>query len=104
MENISGIFSTEFWYIAPILVTLTTTIAGVINQAIKINQAWIKQIISWIIASGLSVGAWALNVITFGSPIWVGIVALCVVVGLASNGFYDIPTIKNFINSWFNKK
>jgi hypothetical protein len=27
-----------------------------------------------------------------------------VVVGLASNGFYDIPAIKNFVNSWFVKK
>lgn len=104
MENISGIFSTEFWYIAPILVTITTTIAGVINQAIKINQGWIKQIVSWIIASGLSVGAWALKMIAFGNPVWLGIVCLCVVVGLSSNGFYDIPTIKNFINSWFTKK
>jgi hypothetical protein len=29
---------------------------------------------------------------------------LCVVVGLASNGVYDIPFIKNWIETWFVKK
>ena len=104
METIIGIFSTSFWYIAPILVALTTSLAGVINQGFKIEKAWLKQLISWVIGSGLSVGAWALNLLSFGTPVWLGVVCLCVVVGLASNGFYDIPTIKNFVNSWFTKK
>jgi hypothetical protein len=42
--------------------------------------------------------------ITFGDPVWLGVVALAIVVGLSSNGLYDIPTIKNWINSWFIKK
>lgn len=104
MENILGIFSIEFWYIAPILVALTTSLSGVINQSFGIDKAWLKQLISWIVGSVLSVGSWALKMLTFGNPIWLGVVCLCVVVGLASNGFYDIPTIKNFINSWFAKK
>ena len=104
METILGIFSMEFWWIAPILVALTTGLSGVINQGLKIEKAWLKQLISWVIGSGLSVGAWALNLLSFGNPIWLGVVCLCVVVGLASNGFYDIPTIKNFVDSWFVKK
>lgn len=104
MEAILGIFSMSFWWIAPILVSLTTALSGLINQGLKVKQSWLKQLISWVLGSGLSVGAWALKVITFGSPVWLGVVCLCVVVGLASNGFYDIPTIKNFINSWFVKK
>lgn len=104
MEMIIGIFSESFWYVAPILVTLTTAIAGLINQGCKVNKAWLKQLISWIIGSGLSVGAWALKLITFGNPVWLGVVCLCIVVGLSSNGIYDIPTIKNWINSWFVKK
>lgn len=104
MEVILGIFSESFWYVAPILVAMTTGIAGLINQGFKVQKAWIKQLISWVLGAGLSVGAWALKVITFGNPVWLGIVCLCVVVGLASNGFYDIPTIKNWINSWFVKK
>ena len=104
METMVGIFSESFWYIAPILVTLTTGLSGLINQSIKIDKGWIKQIISWVIGACFSVGAWGLKVITFGNPVWLGVVCLCVVVGLASNGFYDIPTIKNWINSWFVKK
>ena len=104
METIIGIFSESFWYVAPILVALTTGLAGLINQGFKIEKGWIKQLISWVLGAGLSVGAWLLKVITFGEPIWLGVVCLCVVVGLASNGFYDIPTIKNWINSWFVKK
>ena len=104
MDTINGIFSTNFWYIAPILVALTTSLSGVINQGFKINKGWLKQLISWVVGSGLSVCAWALKFIAFGTPVWIGVVCLCVAVGLASNGFYDIPTIKNFVNSWFNKK
>ena len=104
METLSGIFSTSFWYIAPILVTLTTGLSGLINQGFKIEKAWLKQLISWVLGAGFSVGAWALKVVTFGTPVWLGVVCLCIVVGLSSNGFYDIPTIKNWINSWFVKK
>lgn len=104
METITGIFSESFWWVAPILVTLTTALAGLINQACKVKQGWLKQLISWLIGAGLSVGAWAIKAITFGNPVWLGVVCLCIVVGLASNGIYDIPSIKAFINSWFNKK
>lgn len=104
MENIIGIFSESFWYIAPILMTITVTFSGFINKACKINKAWVKQLISWIIGAGLSVGAWALKLITFGNPVWLGVVSLAIVVGLSSNGLYDIPSIKNWINSWFVKK
>lgn len=86
---------------------MTTVIAGVINQAIskkKEVKGWIKQIIAWVIGSGLSVAAWGFKFIEFGSPVWAGVIALCVIVGLASNGIYDIEIIKQFINSWFSKK
>lgn len=104
METLIGIFSTSFWYVAPLLVTLTTALAGLINQGFKIQQAWLKQLISWVIGAGLSVAAWALNLMVFGAPVWLSVTCLAVVVGLASNGVYDIPTIKNFINTWFVKQ
>lgn len=104
MENIIGIFSESFWYITPMLMTVTVALSGLINQGFKINKSWLKQLISWVIGAGTSVAAWALNMITFGDPVWLGVVALAIVVGLSSNGLYDIPTIKNWINSWFIKK
>lgn len=104
MEVIQGIFSEAFWYIAPILVTATTFLAGLINQGLArvCNMpGWAKQLVSWGVGAGLSCAAWGLGVITFGNPVWLGVVALCVVVGLSSNGIYDISFIKNWIEKWF---
>ena len=80
--------------------TLTVAISGVINGWLKL-EGFVEQIVSWAVGSGLAVGAWALKLVTFGDPVWLGVVALCVVVGLSSNGLYDIPTIKAFVDSWF---
>ena len=107
MEQIIGIFSEQFWYIAPILVTLTTTFSGLLNQGLQKVwdvPGWFKQLVSWVFGAGLSVAAWGLKVITFGNPIWLGVIALAVVVGLSSNGVYDIPLIKSWIEKWFVKK
>lgn len=108
--DITGIFSEAFWYIVPILATMTTFIAGLINQGF-INKfvpakhhAWLKQLIAWIIGSGLSCAAWSLKVIAFGNPVWLGVICLCVVVGLASNGVYDIPFMRGWIEKWFKPK
>ena len=103
MEIINGIFSEAFWWIAPILMTLTVAIAGVINGWTKAN-GFLCQLTAWLIGSGLSVGAWALKLIKFGDPVWLGVVCLCIVVGLSSNGVYDIPAIKAFVDSWFKKQ
>ena len=105
-----GIFSEAFWYIAPILMTITTFLAGLFNQGVvekfvpEKHRGWLKQLVSWVIGAGLSVGAWGLKVISFGEPVWVEVIALCVVVGLSSNGVYDIKFMKNWISKWFKKK
>ena len=108
--DITGIFSEAFWYIAPILVTMTTFIAGLINQGLvdkfvpSKHHAWLKQLIAWVIGAGLSCAAWELKVIAFGNPVWLGVICLCVVVGLASNGVYDIPFMRGWIEKWFKPK
>lgn len=108
--DITGIFSEAFWYIAPILVTMTTFLAGLLNQGIvdkyvpEQHHGWLKQLIAWIVGAGLSCAAWGLKVITFGEPVWLGVVALCVVVGLSSNGVYDIQFIRKWIETWFKPK
>ena len=104
METMSVVFGANFWYIAPILVTITTTLTGLLNQGCKIEKSWVKQLISWVVSSVVSVAAWSLKLLVFGSPVWLGIVSMCLVVGLASNGFYDIPMIKNIVKSWFPTK
>ena len=104
MEIIKGIFSENFWWIAPILMSLTVSLTGVINGAFKIVKGMWPQLISWLVGSLLSVGAWAIKLIEFGDPVWLGVVMLCIVVGLSSNGVYDIPAIKAFVDSWFGRK
>ena len=108
--DITGIFSEAFWYIAPILVTMTTFIAGLINQGFvdkyvtEKHHAWLKQLIAWVLGAGFSCAVWGLKVIAFGNPVWLGVVCLCVVVGLASNGIYDIPFMRSWIEKWFKPK
>ena len=104
METINGIFSEAFWYIAPILASITVTLTGVINGLFKISKGIWPQIVSWIVGACLSVGAYFLKFIEMGDPQWLGVVALCIVVGLSSNGIYDIPTIKAWVGSWFGRK
>jgi len=99
--NIIGIFSESFWYIAPILMSLTVTLTGAINKMFGTTNATWKQITSWLVGIALSIIAYFAGVISFGQPQWLGVLMLCIVVGLSSNGLYDIPTIKAFINSLF---
>lgn len=103
MEIIKGIFSEAFWYIAPMQMALCVSITGIINGALKITKGFWPQLVSWLVGSALSVAAWALQLIEFGDPVWLGVVMLAVVVGLSSNGVYDIPTIKAFVDKWFNR-
>lgn len=103
MEIIKGIFSEAFWYIAPILMAVTVALAGIINGAFKITKGMWPQIVAWVVGSALSVLAWLLKLVEFGEPVWLGVVMLAVVVGLSSNGVYDIPTIKAFVDKWFTR-
>lgn len=103
MEQIVGIFSESFWYIAPILAALTVTVTGVINNTFNIKNGIWPQIVSWLVGSGLTVGAWALELVIFGDPVWLSIICMACVIGLSSNGIYDIPTIKKYVDSWFKK-
>lgn len=97
-----GIFSESFWYMAPILMSATVALTGLINQLFKINKGFLPQLIAWIVGSILSVLAWVAKLVIMGDPQWLGVVMLCIVTGLSSNGIYDIPAIKKFIDSWFN--
>ena len=79
-------------------------IAGLINGKFNIVNGFWPQLVSWITGSVLSVGAWFFELVAVGEPTWVAVIVLCGVVGLSSNGIYDIPTIKNFIDKRFTSK
>lgn len=95
------LFTTDFWYMAPSLSAVTVFIAGLINGKFNITKGFWPQLVAWITGSVLSVLAWFFNLVTVGTPTWLAVIVLCGVVGLSSNGIYDIPTIKNFIDKLF---
>ena len=104
--EIEGIFTDQFYWMAPVLVAVTTFLAGLINQGFKVKPSWAKQLIAWVIGIGLSVVVWAIEpaLIVYSEPKWMSIVAMSIIVGLSSNGIYDIPTIKGWISGWFEKR
>ena len=102
MNVITEIFNDAFWYAAPILVALSTTVTGVINQLFEIAGNW-KQPISWLVGAGLACVSIGLGFLGEGIQ-WPSYVAMSIVVGLSSNGVYDIEAIHKWIDSWFTKK
>ena len=102
MNVITEIFNDSFWYMAPILVALSTTVTGTINQIFKVADNW-KQPVSWLVGAGLACGSIGLGFLGEGIQ-WPSYVAMSIVVGLSSNGIYDINAIHNWIDSWFTKK
>lgn len=101
------IFSPDFWWLAPAITAATVVIAGFINGLFKIEKNIWRQVVAWVVASGLTVGSYFLHMIEFGYPQWVSIVCMAVVTSLSSGGLYDIPTIKKFIEAieaWLKTK
>ena len=98
------LFTTDFWYMAPTLSAITVFIAGLINGKFNITEGIWPQVVAWVTGSVLSVAAWFFGLVTVGNPVWLAVIMLCVVVGLSSNGIYDIPTIKAFIDKLFSKE
>ena len=102
--EISTLFTTEFWYIAPILSTATVAVAGAINGKFGITKGIWPQVVAWITAVVLSVGSWFFGFAPLGEPTWLALVCLSAVVGLSSNGIYDIPFIKGIIDKLLPSK
>lgn len=95
------LFTTEFWYYAPILSMLTVTVAGAINGKFGITEGFWPQLVAWICGTVLTLGSWFLGMLPIiGEPTWLALVCLCGVVGLSSNGIYDIPYIKGVIDNF----
>ena len=101
MESILLFLGDNFWLTATIIATMTTTLTGVINSRIKPNGVW-KQVVSWVVSIALTVGCYFLNLITVSNPVWLTLALTGFVVGLASNGIYDLPAMRKWITSWIS--
>lgn len=96
MNPIINFFSDNFWATCTMLSTITVFIAGYINAFLKTNTIW-KQIISWITGIVLTVGGYFSGIVFLNEPVWLTIILTGIIVGLSSNGIYDIPRIKELI-------
>lgn len=96
MDAILNFFSDNFWATCAMLSTITVVIAGYINTLLKTNNVW-KQVVSWVTSVALTIGGYFAGTITLAEPVWLTIILTGIVVGLSSNGIYDIPQIKELI-------
>ena len=103
------IFTEMFWYIAAALVPIVITISECLIKWFKIDGTVLKiisgkQLASWLVAIVMSVCVYLFGFLKLEvEPIYVGMIALSVVVGLSSNGIYDIKVIKQWVSNWFYK-
>lgn len=94
----------------PSILVGTQTITACIHGAFKIVDKNLIHAISWIVAILGGLGFVAFNGLTFGLPVWADYVVggICgVIIGGASNGFYDWPAISKIfdaITALFGKK
>lgn len=101
METILNFFSENFWATCTLIGTLTITCTGFITSKFVIKGFW-KQLISWFISIALTIGTYYIGIVEMKDPIWLSMILTGLVVGLASNGIYEIPVMKNFIKKLFN--
>jgi len=102
MNTILNFFSDNFWATCTMLSSLTVVVTGYINRLLKTNNIW-KQIVSWVISILLTVCGYFVGIVTLNEPVWLTIIFTGIIVGLSSNGIYDIPKIKLFINNLSKK-
>lgn len=101
METFLSFFTENFWATASIIVAMTTALTEVINSKLNPNRIW-KQVIAWIVSIILTVGGYFLGYVTVVEPTWLTLTVTGLIVGLASNGFYDIPAIRQIVEKLFD--
>ena len=102
MTAILAFFTENFWATAALLGSMSTAIAGAINGKLNPNKIW-RQVIAWIVAIALTVGGYFLGFVQLANPVWLTMTATGLIVGLVSNGVYDIPFIQSFIQRIFGE-
>lgn len=88
--------TTNIWVIATAIVAFTTVITQIINEKLNPNGVW-KQVVSWVVAIALTVGTYFLGTYEYAGSPWISVPLTGLVVGLVSNGVYDIPTFQGWI-------
>lgn len=94
---------TDYWTLFAAIVAVVSAAAAALIKLFNVKTGWLKQVISWLVAIGLTFAAWAIGILpSLGEPAWLYVLIQGVCVGLVSNGFYDIPAIKKFYEWLFH--
>jgi len=93
----------NYWTLFAAIVAVVSAVAAALIKLFKVKAGWLKQVISWLVAIGLTFAAWAIGMLpSLGEPAWFYVLIQGVCVGLVSNGFYDIPAIRKFYEWLFH--
>jgi len=88
----------------PSIIVGTQALTSTINGLFKIDQAWARHLVSWIVAVLIGLGFIATGGLSFGLPyVWAEYVAGGVaglLAGGAANGFYDWDAISAIFDAW----
>lgn len=88
----------------PSIIVGTQALTSTINGLFKIDKAWVRHLISWIVAVLIALGFVLTGGLSFGLPyVWAEYVAGGVaglLAGGAANGFYDWNAIKSIFDAW----
>ena len=98
--NVVNFFADNFWLAATVIAGIVTPIAGFFNEKFNMKKIW-KQVTAWALSVVITAGAYIGGFVAVPNPVWLTLPLLGIVVGLASNGIYDIPTIKAWIQHLF---
>ena len=101
MDAFLNLFTDAFWATATFISVIVVYLTSTINAKLNLKGIW-KQVISWVLSIGFTVGAYFLNIISVADPVWLSLIGIGIVVGLSSNGIYDIPFIKSTMKSWID--
>lgn len=101
------IFNDLFFYTVTIIAAVVVFLVQTVNKVVLVKQAWVKQLISWLFSLGLTVAFYFAGLLYFstievGSQMSITMLIFCgIFTGLVSNGIYDIPAIKAFLDMIF---
>ena len=86
------------------IISGSSVLTGLVNAAANIQNSTVKHVISWVIPIVAGVILCASNVLSFGYGGWDYLMSAFAgaVVGGASNGLYDWPTISSIIDKLYD--
>lgn len=86
---------------------LSTVLAALLNGALKVTKKFVRQLVAWLVAIILIVGA---NLLNYGFAAEFSILKSILYglgAGLVANGIFDIPFVKvllDTVEGWFQPK